>query len=115
MLRVWNWPDGAAFGPWPAHNPANDPLPSWNDGPAKKAILELVRVTTNKASRNVPPGASHSLKTERRGRHPMYPEWCSRSIASWRAKHPELKEKQPFKAVIDGDRALNGQIHREGC
>ena len=27
-----------------------DPLPSWNDGPAKQAILEFVRVTTDKAS-----------------------------------------------------------------
>jgi hypothetical protein len=25
-----------------------DPLPSWNDGPAKKAIVEFVKVTTEK-------------------------------------------------------------------
>ncbi len=35
-----------------------DPLPSWNDGPAKKAILEFVRATTDKASpKFVPPEA----------------------------------------------------------
>ena len=28
----------------------SDPLASWNDGPAKKAILEFVRVTTDKAN-----------------------------------------------------------------
>src|SRR5437773_11705308 len=27
-----------------------DPLPSWNDGPAKKAIVEFVQITTDKAS-----------------------------------------------------------------
>ena len=27
-----------------------DPLPSWNDGPAKKAIVEFVKTTTDKAS-----------------------------------------------------------------
>ena len=27
-----------------------DPLPSWNDGPAKKAIVELVKRTTEKGS-----------------------------------------------------------------
>src|SRR5271168_3064536 len=27
-----------------------DPLSSWNDGPSKKAILEFVSVTTDKAS-----------------------------------------------------------------
>ena len=28
----------------------SDPLPSWNDGPAKQAILQLVRVTTDSSS-----------------------------------------------------------------
>src|SRR5262245_37020938 len=27
-----------------------DPLPSWNDGPAKKAIVEFIQATTDKAS-----------------------------------------------------------------
>ena len=35
-----------------------DPLPSWNDGPAKKAIVEFVKTTTDKASAKfVPPEA----------------------------------------------------------
>ena len=34
------------------------PLPSWNDGPAKKAIVEFVKATTEKSSPNfVPPEA----------------------------------------------------------
>ena len=37
---------------------AQDPLPSWNDGPAKQAIVEFVRATTDKASpKFVPPEA----------------------------------------------------------
>ena len=37
---------------------AADPLPSWNDGPAKKAIIEFVKETTDKASpKYVPPEA----------------------------------------------------------
>jgi hypothetical protein len=36
----------------------SDPLPSWNDGPAKQAIVDLVKATTDKASPNfVPPEA----------------------------------------------------------
>src|SRR5262245_21955254 len=36
--------------------PQTDPLPSWNDGAAKKAISEFVRATTDKTSaRFVPP------------------------------------------------------------
>ena len=35
-----------------------DPLPSWNDGPGKKAIIEFVKTTTDKASLQfVPPEA----------------------------------------------------------
>lgn len=29
-----------------------DPLPSWNDGPAKKAIIEFVQTTTMQSSPN---------------------------------------------------------------
>ncbi len=29
---------------------ADDPLPSWNDGPAKKAILDFVHTTTDRLS-----------------------------------------------------------------
>ena len=35
-----------------------DPLPSWNDGPAKKTIVEFVKTTTRKGSpKFVPPEA----------------------------------------------------------
>jgi hypothetical protein len=30
--------------------PAPDPLPSWNEGPAKEAIVQFVRKTTDSAS-----------------------------------------------------------------
>jgi hypothetical protein len=35
-----------------------DPLPSWNDGPAKQAIVAFVQATTDQSSPTfVPPGA----------------------------------------------------------
>jgi hypothetical protein len=35
---------------------SQDPLPSWNEGPAKQAIVDFVRATTDKASpKFVPP------------------------------------------------------------
>jgi hypothetical protein len=34
----------------------SDPLPSWNNGPAKQAIIELVKATTDRTSpKFVPP------------------------------------------------------------
>jgi hypothetical protein len=39
-----------------AAGPDTDPLPSWNDGAAKNAILEFLRATTDKGStKYVPP------------------------------------------------------------
>jgi hypothetical protein len=41
-----------------AQTAPGDPLPSWNDGPAKSAIIGLVKSTTDTASPNfVPPDA----------------------------------------------------------
>lgn len=37
---------------------AADPLPAWNDGPAKQAIVDFVQATTDQSSpKFVPPGA----------------------------------------------------------
>ena len=39
-----------------AQSPTTDPLPSWNDGAAKQAIVDFVKATTDQASPNfVPP------------------------------------------------------------
>ncbi len=49
-LFVWFASSAQAFGQ------QVDPLPSWNDGPAKKAIVEFVQVTTTQGSpKFVPP------------------------------------------------------------
>jgi hypothetical protein len=47
-----------------------DPLPSWNDGPAKNAIVEFVKATTEKVARSLwrlRRALPRSTKTERRG------------------------------------------------
>lgn len=91
--------------------PKSDPLPSWNDGPAKKAILELVRVTTDKASPKYVPPEERVATFDEDGttwvEHPMYTEviFSLDRIAELAPKFPEWKEKQPFKAVIERDRA----------
>jgi hypothetical protein len=67
-----------------------DPLPSWNDGPAKKAILDFGKATTEKSSSNYlePKDRIATLtKTERCGRSiRSIRKECSRFIA-W-AKWP---------------------------
>jgi len=47
---------GALLAPGPRAHAQTDPLPSWNDGPAKQAILSFVKGTTDPASpKFVPP------------------------------------------------------------
>lgn len=86
-----------------------DPLPSWNDGAAKRAILEFARTTTDKTS-------SHFVSPEKRiatfdqdgtlwVEHPMYAQevYCLDRVPAVVKEKPELKDRQPFKTVLSGD------------
>jgi phosphoglycolate phosphatase-like HAD superfamily hydrolase len=98
---------------------AADPLPSWKDGPAKKAILEFVRVTTDKESANYVPPEARIATFDEDGttwvEHPMYTEvvFSLDRVVELSATHPEWKEKQPFKAVIERDREAMAKFKLE--
>jgi len=86
-----------------------DVLPSWNDGPAKSAIIEFVQAVTDESgSRYVPP-ESRIATFDNDGTlwpsHPMYAQlaFAMDRIKALAPKHPEWKTKQPFKAVLDND------------
>ena len=53
-----------------------DPLPSWADGPAKQAVVELVKATTDRASPKFVPPESRIATFDQDGTtwvsHPMY-------------------------------------------
>jgi phosphoglycolate phosphatase-like HAD superfamily hydrolase len=97
----------------------SDPLPSWNDGPAKKAIVEFVRATTEKASPKYVPPEERIATFDEDGttwvEHPMYTEivFSLDRVVELAAKHPEWKNKQPFKAVIDRDREAMAKFKLE--
>src|SRR6185312_6771390 len=87
----------------------SDPLPSWNDGAAKKSITDFVaRVTTQGGPDFVPP--SERIATfDNDGTL-----WCEQpyyfqlafafdEAKAMAPKHPEWKSKQPFKALLDHD------------
>jgi phosphoglycolate phosphatase-like HAD superfamily hydrolase len=89
---------------------AQDPLPSWNDGPAKKAIIEFVKTTTEKGSANFVPIPERIATFDQDGtlwvEHPMYAQfmYCLESVPALVEKKPELKDIEPFKTVLSGDR-----------
>ncbi len=98
---------------------AQDPLPSWNDGPAKQAIVELVRVTTDKASSKYVPPEERIATFDEDGttwvEHPMYTEvmFSIARLEELSNKHPEWKEVMPFKAALMRDRAALGKFALE--
>ncbi len=87
-----------------------DPLASWNDTPAKKAIVEFVRVTTDKASPHYVPPEQRIATFDQDGtlwvEHPMYTQviYCLERVPAVVKEKPELKDKEPFKTVLSGDR-----------
>jgi phosphoglycolate phosphatase-like HAD superfamily hydrolase len=89
---------------------ADDPLPSWNDGPAKQAILDFVKATTDSSSPNFVAPEKRVATFDQDGtlwvEHPMYTQvlYCLDHVPAVVAQRPELKDKEPFKTVLSGDR-----------
>jgi phosphoserine phosphatase len=93
---------------------AQDPLPSWNDGPAKQAILEFVKATTTQGSPQFVPPEARIATFDQDGtlwvEHPMYTQvmYCLERVPELVKAKPELKNKPPFSTVLEllhGDRA----------
>ena len=88
---------------------AADPLPSWNDTAPKKAIVTFVGQVTREGSPNFVPPAERIATFDNDGtlwsEQPMYfPQaFTFDRIKALAPQHPEWKEKQPFKAVLEGD------------
>jgi phosphoglycolate phosphatase-like HAD superfamily hydrolase len=89
---------------------ADDPLPSWNDGPAKTAIIEFVHATTEPSSPNFVPQEARIATFDQDGtlwvEHPIYTQvlYCLDRVPAVVARKPELKSVEPFKTVLSGDR-----------
>jgi phosphoserine phosphatase len=87
-----------------------DPLPSWNNGPAKQAILDLVRATTEPGSPDFVPPEDRLATFDQDGtlwvEHPVYSQvvFALDRVAALAPEHPEWKEKEPFKTVLSGDK-----------
>jgi len=89
---------------------ADDPLPSWNDGPAKTAILQFVQATTDRSDPKFVPPEERIATFDQDGtlwvEHPMYTQvvYCLDRAPAVVAKKPELKNVEPFRTVLSGNR-----------
>ncbi len=86
-----------------------DPLPSWNNGSAKQSILNFVTTVTREDSPDYVPAPQRIATFDNDGtlwcEQPMYVQlaFALDRVRAMAPMHPEWKEKQPFKAVLDGD------------
>jgi len=87
-----------------------DPLPSWNDGAAKKAIVEFVQATTTQGSPQFVPPAERIATFDQDGtlwvEHPVYSQliYCLDRVPALVKAKPELAKVEPFKTVMSGNR-----------
>ncbi len=90
---------------------AQDPLPSWNDGPAKQTILSFVKTTTDSSSPNFVPPEQRIATFDQDGttwvEHPVYTQvvFSLDRVVALAPQHPEWKTMQPFAAVLSNDKA----------
>jgi hypothetical protein len=84
-------------------------LASWNDGPAKQAILDFVAAVTRESSPDFVPAAKRIATFDNDGtlwcEQPIYVQlaFALDRVKSMAPLHPEWKDKQPFKAALEGD------------
>ncbi len=92
----------------PAHA-RPDHLASWNDGPAKRAIVEFVESTTHKGSPQYVPPAERIATFDNDGtlwaEQPMYVQamFALDRVRTLAPQHPEWQTQEPFASVLKGD------------
>ncbi len=92
-------------------SPGKDPLPSWNPGPVKTSIVDFVRRVTDKRGPDYVPPRERIAVFDNDGtlwaEQPVYTQlqFALDRVRALAPQHPEWKVTEPFKAVLEGDRA----------
>jgi phosphoserine phosphatase len=95
---------------------AQDPLPSWNDGPAKQSAMTFVKEVTDQSGPNYLEPEDRIAAFDQDGtlwvEHPLYTQviYCLDRVKVIAEQKPELKKVEPFKTVLSGDRAAIAKL-----
>ena len=87
----------------------NDPLPSWNEGAAKRALIDFVARTTTAGGREFVPVPERIATFDNDGtlwcEQPIYVQvaFAIDRVKAQAAQHPEWKDQEPFKFVLADD------------
>ena len=86
-------------------------LASWNDGPAKQAIVSFVKEVTDKSGTKYVEPQDRIATFDQDGtlwvEHPLYTQatFALARVHDLAPEHPEWKQRDPFKAVLANDLA----------
>lgn len=85
------------------------PLPSWNDGAARQAIIDFVKATTDPASPDYLEPEERIATFDNDGtlwaEQPLYFQFIFAldRVRQMAPDHPEWKQQQPFQAILEND------------
>jgi phosphoglycolate phosphatase-like HAD superfamily hydrolase len=100
----------------PAVAEPSDPLPSWNDGAAKQAIVDFVETVTDSSTPNFVAPEARIATFDQDGtlwvEHPIYSQvvYCLDRVPALVKAKPELGNVEPFKTVLSGDREAMAKL-----
>jgi len=95
----------------------SDPLPSWRDGPAKQAILGFVDRVTREGGPDFVPVPQRIAAFDNDGtlwcEQPLYVQasFMRDRVHTLAAGHPEWRETQPFKSILENDPNALAALH----
>jgi len=99
---------------------AADPLPSWNEGASKQAIVAFVEKVTQKDSPGFVAPADRIATFDNDGclwsEQPIYfqLQFAIDRVKQLTPEHPQWKSEQPFQAVLEGDKETLAKSGMEG-
>jgi phosphoglycolate phosphatase-like HAD superfamily hydrolase len=88
---------------------ADDPLPSWNEGPCKQALVDFVTRVTKEGGPDYVAPAERVATFDNDGtlwvEKPIYTQFAFAidEVKAQSNEHPDWKNKEPFKSVLAGD------------
>lgn len=94
-----------------------DPLPSWNDGASKSAVIDYVEAVTDSSGSDFIPIADRIATFDNDGtlwsEQPAYFQlfFALDRVKALAPDHPEWKNKQPFKAILEHNM---GELMKQG-
>jgi hypothetical protein len=97
------------LGPFQGALAQTDPLPSWNDGAAKTAIVEFVGAVTTAGGADFVPPEERVAVFDNDGtlwvEQPIYTQlaFALDRVRALAPEHPEWQDEQPFAAVLEDD------------